>query len=381
MRSAARARALAACAGVLATLLGTADAQTHRTVTQVERDRRAESARAERLRRQADAATREITALDARLQVAGRRRAEADAAAALTDAEVATTQQQIDAQTARDRVARTAFEDALIAAAFANRNLTPRSVHAGMVATAATGAFMAERRDARVQLADAQARQRAAQDQRQIIADAQDAIDAERADIITLQAHRRAAQNQLVQDAAAAERRVRLLATEARNLRDLAQRVERASTRPRRAGAGTGAPSVVPTAWVVPTRGAIIRGFGERQGAAPPSQGVMLRTIAGAQIVSPAGGEVAYAGVFRSYGQVLILNLDGGYALVLTGLGSVRARVGETVNSGQIIGTMPASDTPAPELYVEVRREGQPIDPGRWLNARGLAASRNVGDG
>lgn len=381
MRSAARARALAACAGVLATLLGTADAQTHRTVTQVERDRRAETARAERLRRQAEAAGREVSALDVRLQLASRRRAEADAAAAVTDAELSTAQQEINAQTARDRAVRQAFENAVITAAFANRSLTPRSVHAGMFASVAAVSFTADHTAARQRLADAQGRQRAAEDQRAIIAQAQDAIDAERADIVTLQAHRRAAQNQLVQDAAAAERRVRLLATEARNLRELAARVERASTRPRNTRPGASAPSVVPASWLSPAQGAITSAFGERRGEAPPSQGVILRTSAGAQVVSPAGGEVAYAGLFRSYGQVLIINLDGGYALVLTGLSSVRARVGDTVVPGQLIGVMQNSDTPAPELYVEVRREGRPIDPGRWLTARGLAAGRAVGDG
>jgi septal ring factor EnvC (AmiA/AmiB activator) len=98
-------------------------------------------------------------------------------------------------------------------------------------------------------------------------------------------------------------------------------------------------------------------------------------------VVSPAAGQVAYAGPFRSYGSVLILNLDGGYALVLTGLDAIGARVGDTVRAGQPIGEMPVTDTTAPELYVEVRRDGRPIDPGRWLTARGLSADRGVGTG
>jgi septal ring factor EnvC (AmiA/AmiB activator) len=96
------------------------------------------------------------------------------------------------------------------------------------------------------------------------------------------------------------------------------------------------------------------------------------------QVVAPAAGEVAYAGLFRSYGQVLILNLDGGYALVLAGLDAVSVQVGESVRAGQPVGEMSASATPAPELYVEVRRGGQPVDPGRWLSARGLAAESGV---
>jgi septal ring factor EnvC (AmiA/AmiB activator) len=100
------------------------------------------------------------------------------------------------------------------------------------------------------------------------------------------------------------------------------------------------------------------------------SQGVLVRTASGSRVMAPANAEIAYAGVFRSYGQVLILNVDGGYALVLTGLETIQARVGETVSAGQTIGQMPSSDTTAPDLYVEVRRGGQPVDPGRWLSSR-----------
>jgi septal ring factor EnvC (AmiA/AmiB activator) len=122
----------------------------------------------------------------------------------------------------------------------------------------------------------------------------------------------------------------------------------------------------------------VVRSFGAREAGGPASQGVALQTRASAQVSAPAAGRVAYAGQFRSYGQVLILNLDGGYVLVLTGLGDIHARVGDLVSAGQPVGEMPASDTPAPELYVEVRRNGQPVDPGRWLSARGLSAGRGV---
>jgi septal ring factor EnvC (AmiA/AmiB activator) len=87
---------------------------------------------------------------------------------------------------------------------------------------------------------------------------------------------------------------------------------------------------------------------------------------------------VAYADVFRGYGRVLILNLDGGYAVVLAGLETMNVRAGERVRAGQAIGAMPISDTPAPELYVEVRRQGRPVSPAQWLSARGLTADRGV---
>ncbi|MBC7768969.1 MAG: peptidoglycan DD-metalloendopeptidase family protein, partial [Phycisphaerales bacterium] len=188
---------------------------------------------------------------------------------------------------------------------------------------------------------------------------------------------RRVAQAQLANDAAAADRRARSFAAEARNLRDLAQRASATARRPSGPGSNSG-PSVIPASWMVPAEGRIISAYGAQANAGAPAQGVLLRTRVGAQVVSPAAGEVTYAGPFRSYGNVLILNLDGGYALILTGLGSVNARVGETVRSGQPVGEMSGSDTPAPELYVEVRRDGRAVDPGRWLNGRGISAEVNV---
>jgi murein hydrolase activator len=368
-----RARARAACvAGALAAFLGTADAQTSRTAAQAERDRRTEAARAERLRGQAEAARREVRALDFRLVASGQRRAEAEAAATLAEERLALLQEQLHVLTARQRTARTALESALIAAAFSQRRIEPHAVRAGIFARAAATEFSAAERSSAAALEETRRLEASVVEERGILADAQAAIDAERAELVALAARRRAAQTQLANDAVAAERRARALAAEARNLRELAQRAAATSRRP---GVGSG---VVPAAWLAPAQGSITRAYGAREGQGPAAQGVTLHTRTAAQVVSPAAGEVAYAGLFRSYGQVLILNLDGGYVLVLTGLETITVQAGETVSAGQPIGEMPSSDTSAPELYVEVRREGRTIDPGRWLAARGLAADRTV---
>lgn len=370
-----RACAFVACAaGALALFISSADAQSNRTVTQVERDRRAEAARAERLRSQAEAARREAVALDARLIESARRRAEAEAAATAAEERLALLRQQIGADEARRQRSRDALERALISAAFAERRIEPRAVRANIVARALAPEINRDQRRSAQAIRDGHAAELAIAAEQSILAEAQAAIDSERAEIVTLVARRRAAQAQYANDAAAAERRVRTLAAEARTLRELAARVQPVARR----GAAPSGPSSIPAAWLAPAEGRITRGFGVREGGAPASQGVLLTTRAGAQVVSPAAGEVTYAGVFRSYGQVLILNLDGGYAVVLTGLDSINARVGERVRAGQPIGEMSASVTPAPELYVEVRRDGQPVDPGRWLNARGLAADQSV---
>lgn len=371
-RGAKGARALVACAVSALVFLGTADAQTNRSVSQVERERQAEARRAEELRRQIASARTEIRNLDTRLVESGRRRTEAEAAATAAETRLAELRAQLVADTAaRDR-ARDAYERALIAAAFARNRVEPRAARNTILARALAPEYAAAQQRSAAAIDQGRRLEAAIADEQRILTDAYAAIDAERAELVTLLARRRAAQAQLSADATAAERRARALAAEARNLRDLAQRVQQP---PRRGPTQPSGPSVVPAAWLAPAEGRIVRAYGTRSGDAPPAQGALVQTRAGAQVVAPAAGEIAYAGPFRSYGQVLILNVDGGYAVVLTGLGNVQARVGDTVRAGQPIGEMSAEATSAPELYVEVRRDGQPVDPGRWLSARGLTVA------
>src|SRR5690348_1597363 len=129
-RGALSACVLVACAaGALATFLGDAflndaAAQTrHASLTQVERDRRAEDARARRLRDQARTARTEIAAIDARLVESGQRRAAAEAAAAAAEQRLAALNAQMNDETQKRLRARDAFESALIAAAFSQRRV------------------------------------------------------------------------------------------------------------------------------------------------------------------------------------------------------------------------------------------------------------------
>jgi septal ring factor EnvC (AmiA/AmiB activator) len=361
-------------------LTGAADAQTRtRTLSQVERDRRAEQQRVERLRAQAGEARRDIGALDARLAEAGRRRQDAEAQALAAEQRLVALRAQAGQDELRRTRSRDALERALINAALAERRIEPAAARSNMLARALAPSVVRQERGARQALADARTLEALIAEEQQILAEAQLAIDTERAEIVTLLARRRSAQAQYANDARAAEQRVRALASEARTLRDLAARVQAASApRPGGTTRGGGSGGAIPPAWLAPAEGRITAAYGASVAGGPASQGVRVATRASAQVVSPAAGEVAYAGSFRSYGQVLILNLDGGYAVVLTGLQTINARVGDRVRAGQPVGEMSAAATPAPELYVEVRQNGQPVDPGRWLTARGLASSQSV---
>jgi septal ring factor EnvC (AmiA/AmiB activator) len=126
------------------------------------------------------------------------------------------------------------------------------------------------------------------------------------------------------------------------------------------------------TALEMPAAGDIAKRFGDPEGFST-SKGLSITTRAGAQVVAPFDGTVMFAGPFKGYGQILIIDHGGGYHSLLAGLDQVDASVGQTVIAGEPVGTMRPEG--APSLYLELRRQGQPINPLPWLAARDGKAS------
>jgi septal ring factor EnvC (AmiA/AmiB activator) len=124
-----------------------------------------------------------------------------------------------------------------------------------------------------------------------------------------------------------------------------------------------------------PVNGAKIRDFGASDGAGGAEKGISLATKAGAQVTTPCDGWVVYAGPFRSYGQLLILNAGGGYHVLIAGMERISVNIGQFVLTGEPVATMGktsqvasilATTASQPVLYVEFRKDGTPIDPGPW---------------
>ena len=100
------------------------------------------------------------------------------------------------------------------------------------------------------------------------------------------------------------------------------------------------------------------------------SEGIAWRTQPLAEVRAPAAARVDYAGPLRGWGQVVVLRVDDHVRLVLTGLDRCDTAAGRSVAAGEPIGLMGRVRNPAPEVYLEVRRDGAPVDPMRWLDGR-----------
>lgn len=136
-----------------------------------------------------------------------------------------------------------------------------------------------------------------------------------------------------------------------------------------------------------PVAGSLLRQFGDADGTGHSLQGIMLETNAGALVTTPADGWIVYAGSFRSYGQMIILNPGDGYHIVLAGMESVSVRPGQFVVAGEPVAAMGAKrvasaaaltlETDRPTLYIEFRKDGKPVDSRPWWTAAEVGRAQN----
>ncbi|HTY65304.1 MAG TPA: peptidoglycan DD-metalloendopeptidase family protein [Alphaproteobacteria bacterium] len=136
---------------------------------------------------------------------------------------------------------------------------------------------------------------------------------------------------------------------------------------------------------VLPARGKILLGFGDSAEGGAPQRGLTIETRPGAAVVAPFDGRIVFAGPFRGYGRILIIEHGGAYHTLLAGLGRIDVSVGQVVAMGEPIATanspetagptdvaLPAADiyskgASGPVIYVELRSHGTPINPLPWL--------------
>ncbi|MBI2720009.1 MAG: peptidoglycan DD-metalloendopeptidase family protein [Rhizobiales bacterium] len=126
-----------------------------------------------------------------------------------------------------------------------------------------------------------------------------------------------------------------------------------------------------------PAQGQILKRFGDDDGLGGTVQGTVIATRQEAQVTAPSDARVEFAGPFRSYGQVVILNPGGGYRILLAGMGTITAGTGEFLRAGEPVGQMgngPSSVTllgdliqdSRPVLYIEFRNNTEAIDSAPW---------------
>ncbi len=208
--------------------------------------------------------------------------------------------------------------------------------------------------------------------------------DGLRAAIIRLETERQqaeaAAREAAARDAAARDAKAASRVADARNsaTRDAASGDRRASqealARPPVPTDPVGsAASGGPAGLITPVAGSLVRGFGDSQDGGT-SSGIGYLVPPGARVVSPCGGRVVFAAPFRSFGLLMIIDCGGGWHAVLSGFERLDASLGQRLQPGEPVGAMPGFDPQSgrgrPTLSLELRRDGNPVNPTPYLHAK-----------
>jgi septal ring factor EnvC (AmiA/AmiB activator) len=266
------------------------------------------------------------------------------------------------------------------------------SVHSGMLLAAIVPRLRAAAADLQQKLAALDASRRATETAAASVAEKQVALMAQQEHLADLMTRKKQLQSATRRAAAAVQRRLLALSTQAVDLEDLIQKLDAERVRRIAAAAAAerrrqdeakqrAAAPPVETAAVAPGRahsllegsyalvrpaaGQVTKRFGQSDGFIT-AKGITIATRPGAEVVAPYDGQILFAGPFRGYGQILIIEHPGGYDSLLAGCDHIDGVVGQTVKAGEPVARM-RSGAGSPSLYFEWRHKDQPIDPAAWM--------------
>jgi lipoprotein NlpD len=117
--------------------------------------------------------------------------------------------------------------------------------------------------------------------------------------------------------------------------------------------------------WIWPTDGRILAGFEEGK-----NKGIDISGKSGQQIFAAGAGKVMYAGSVRGYGNLVIVRHSNNLLSAYAHNQSLLVKEGQTVTKGQQIAEMGNSDSDSVKLHFEIRQQGKPVDPTRFLPNR-----------
>ena len=213
------------------------------------------------------------------------------------------------------------------------------------------------------------------QQRKDILTAQKSSIRSQQNDLEKLLRGRKTKRRSLLKQADVQDDRIKRLASEAKNLRDLIARLEKDAIRTPNdqplppAGSFFKAKGKLP----YPVSGRLVGRYGEKTQTGR-TKGLRIRTNDKAPVIAPFDGRVVYAGVYRSYGQILIIAHGAGYHSLLAGLERIDGQVGQSVLAGEPVGItgQGGAGAGAAELYIEIRKGGVPINPNTWFAGKDL---------
>lgn len=199
--------------------------------------------------------------------------------------------------------------------------------------------------------------------QKKLLKAAQQNLEWQRHNLDQLVQTRQGFLQKTTEEKAALAKQLENLSAEAQDLRQLMEKVSNPSWSRAVGKGGAGKTPSLKAGLKRPVAGRIIRDYGEKDDFGVASDGVMFIASAGSPIVAPQSGRVVFAGPFKGYGRIVILQHGNGLHSFLSGFSRIDAETGQNVEAGEPLGVLPAKGEGKPELYFEWRKGSDPIDP------------------
>ena len=249
------------------------------------------------------------------------------------------------------------------------------TIRTNLLLGAAVAALDGKARGLREQLDSLADLRRTIASERTEMAAASTDLAAERRRLDRLLERKSALQRTTLKQRREAEQRVARLAAEAGNLRELMEKLATSAAAALAAPAPARSFAATRGTLGLPVRGRLVGLFGQTNESGGRRNGIAIETRAGAWVVTPFDGRVVFAGPFRGYGQLLIIEHGEGYHTILAGVARIDSVLGQWLLAGEPVGVMGPGSNGIPTLYIELRRNGAAINPLPWLTAGGRKAS------
>jgi murein hydrolase activator len=201
-----------------------------------------------------------------------------------------------------------------------------------------------------------------------------EALEQKRGQLSGLLGERKRLYAQTHDDIAEQESRIAHISAQSRTLSDLVERLKKSEPKPPKeqasflpslgnvfSGGGGGGGSAR-----LPVSGVVVTAFEQPDDFGAPSQGIRIESSDRAVVVAPMQGVVRFAGTFKNYGNMLILEHEKGWHSLIAGLEKIDTVVGQRVRAGEPLGVLQKSPSGGkPRLYYELRQNGKPVNPAK----------------
>lgn len=235
---------------------------------------------------------------------------------------------------------------------------TTTHIHRALLLKSLLPRLRAETQHISGELSKLEALRRVTSEQKKLVVAAGQNLEGQQRRLDVLIATRQESLQKTTAEKAVIAKQLASLSTEAKDLKQLLEKASQPQALLHKAPAASSPPDLK-----MPVAGRITRSYGSKDSYGVTSHGLTLSGAPGGPVVAPLNGRVVFAGSFRGYGEIVIIQHENNNHSFLAGFGRIDVDRGQSVTKGEPLGILPAKGKQRPEIYFEWRHNGEPVNP------------------